>query len=237
MATIKFTALVATLLVTLSACGGGGESEPTACTPRAVRVQLFGDSTQAGFDGKTQMMANPTPAQVLQVEMDSRFGLGAVVVENRGVVGTDTRHILAGTDGKNLPWPQSATADVLVVNYGINDAARISLEQYRGNLRAIGAVRVIFETPNPQVSDAPPLADAAVGPFAQAMREVAAEKGYALADVNQYVLGLPGWDSYYLGPADQTHPSTELYRLIVVNVLASVVGQQVAPLVKVFSCQ
>ena len=182
---------------------------PVAGQCRVVTVQLFGDSTQVGYDGRSLRPLADGPARLLQAAMDRRFGARSVRVELRGVGGTASGDLLAGTDGLNRPWPRSATADITVLNHGLNDMQRrVPIEAYQRNLAAMRVT--LYETPNP-VAPRMPWASTA---YAEAMRRVAG--GAPLADVDAFVRSLPEWSSYL---PDGVHPSEALYRLIVANVL------------------
>jgi len=111
------------LVVFLAGCGGGGEGggdggglEPAVvapaapCTPvtQPVLVQLFGDSTQAGYatdaNGASTIVAH-NPAAELQAFFTAKYGVGAVLVSSRAMSGTRSTQLVAGTDGLNAPWP------------------------------------------------------------------------------------------------------------------------------------
>lgn len=187
----------------------------SACEPKVVRIQLFGDSTQVGvIVGETLAVG---PAEMLQATMDRRFGKGAVRVIQRGSAGTTSGNLLKGQDKVNKPWPQSTDADITVINHGINDQAqRIPIETFKANLRAIAPT--VYETPNPMWRS-----DLVSESHVHAIREVA--KGKPLADVHAYVMSLPNWRRYL---PDGVHPNAELYALIVENVLAPTVAPLVA---------
>jgi acyl-CoA thioesterase I len=201
------------LVVMLSACGGGGDAEDDASAPTqagcrsTVTVQLFGDSTMAGYDGaQVDTYAVHTPLVNVQAFFDARYP-GRVLVTSRAASGTTARHLLTGTDGVNSPWPQPVNADIVVVNFGINDRNQINdIAEYRANLKrlAIAPARVVFQTPN--VVKSFDIAD-----YAQTMREVAAEVGAPLADVYAYTSALPDWRTLI---PDNAHPSDELYQRI-----------------------
>lgn len=210
---------------TLTACGGGEapDSRPdpaypiqasapaSTCTPRVVTVALPGDSTQFGVDGNTGGPALHNPGAELQTMMDLEFGVGAVVVTDVGVPGTVAAQV-----------PQ-VHADVVVVNYGINDMREPGQtpEKFAIELGRSGAT--LIETQLPIVDRTWPEA-----------AYVGAAKGVGLpvADVNAYVLSLPNWQSHYPDTAAGAgvHPDDSLYELVVDNVLAPAVAAQVAPL-------
>lgn len=211
----------------LTACGGGGGDDAPAtaapsCTPVAqVRIQLFGDSTQEGYEGGTSSLAVITPAIALQAALDAEFGRGAVLVTVRAVAGTTGAELVAGTDGRNQPWPKSVDSEIVVVNSGINDMTRYNnLDTYRATLRtlATSSARVtVFETPNI-------VKGWQIEHFAKVMREVAAETKSPLADTYAYTAGLPDWDTLI---PDWAHPSSALYERIGTKVLAPVVAAEV----------
>lgn len=191
-------------------------------TGTVVRIQLFGDSTMAGYSGSS--LAVHTPQVALQADMDAMFGAGAVSVESRAVGSTTSGRLVLGTDGLNAPWPASVNADIVVVNHGINDAATgVSPLAYRANLEvlAIAPAQVVFETPNP-------VEDFEVAPYAHTMSAVATAQGLPVADTFAYVTGLGG--NYR---ADWAHPRDDLYQYIVRLSLEPAL----VPMVKTLRCR
>jgi lysophospholipase L1-like esterase len=211
--------VVALLCGVLAACGGGGDAtEPSAaCTvSNPLRIQLFGDSTQEGWDGQTQAYAPIPPAAALQAELEGRLGPGRVVVTSRAVDKSTASDLAAGTDGLNAAWPAPVDADIVIINHGINDATHGgSLADYRAALDKLAQAPalVIFETPNI-------IRHVDLAPWAQAMREVAAQRGVAVADTYAYTAALPDWQALV---GDWAHPTQELYLMIARDVLAPTV--------------
>lgn len=190
-ATLRSAFVSALCALVLSACGGGGSDKP----PEARTLQLFGDSTQH------------------EAADSYRAKYGAARVIDSSVSGTNSRDGVA-----LLP---SVRGDVLLVNFGANDAVLADpthltpIAEYKANLRLIAAApaRVIFETPNPQTSDLRNLP-----PYVQAMREVAAETGTQLIDVYACMSASPGWQGLI---RDGVHPSIPVgYDWIVANCVA-----------------
>ena len=162
------------IVLLLAGCGGGDHCQPL----ETVRVQLFGDSTMVNLDAWTK-----TDRTALERWADSRFGKGVVRFENRAVPGTTSQNLIDG-DGLNAPWAKP-NADVIVVNHGLNDAARVEINAYRANLRIFGTgTRIVYVTPNAAVPGVTPLPDA----YAAAMREVAADLRAPVADVFAYTI-------------------------------------------------
>ena len=176
------------------------------CTPTVpVTIQLFGDSTQvSAYDDR-----------YLQYAMNGRFGVGAVLIELAAVSGSSSVNVVGGTDGLNTPWPESVSADIAMVNHGINDQHFFTpLVQYRANLVAltVGPAIIVFETPNPVHTV--PWADSA---YTSLMRDVAATTMTPLVDVEAYVLSLPNWQAHV---PDGVHPDSTLQNLIATYVTA-----------------
>jgi lysophospholipase L1-like esterase len=178
-------------------------------TTRPVRIQLFGDSTQFGYDGKTDKQTAHPPATVLQSLMDARFGSGAVIVTERAVPGSASAQLLAGTDGRNRPWPQEVDADIVVVNHALNDAdTKVPLPKYAAQLRRLHPT--VYETPNPVTIGWPS------PKYARVMRQVAAEQHAPVADVETWMRAQPHWQRHL---ADGLHPDDATYGEIVRQVL------------------
>ena len=225
--------VTAAAFLCLSACGGGG-GDPASpqCTPRVARIQLFGDSTLWGYDGAAGNGSRAAiyPELALQQIVDARFGVGAVVVSTRAVSGTLTTNLLEGTDGLNKPWPGSVDADIVVLNYGINDKyTGMTPAQYQANLRllAVAPARVVFQTPLPVWSTHYP--EYLSTSYAPEMRAVAAELKIPLADAGAYALSTPNWNSPAWAP-DSVHPNSTGYRAIVTDVLAPTLMPSIAAL-------
>ncbi len=180
------------------------------CLPaKPVRIQLFGDSTQFGYDGKTDKQTARPPAAVLQSLMDARFGAGAVLVTERAVPGSASVQLLAGTDGRNRPWPQEVDADIVVVNHALNDAnTHVPLARYAAQLRRLHPT--VYETPNPNTVGWPSAS------YARVMRQVAAKQHAPVADVEAWMRAQPHWQRHL---TDGLHPDDATYGEIVRQVL------------------
>lgn len=176
---------------------------------KPVRIQLFGDSTQFGYDGKTDKQTAHPPAAVLQSLMDARFGAGAVIVTERAVPGSASIQLIKGTDGRNKPWPQEVDADIVVVNHALNDAyMKVPLAQYAAQLRQLHPT--VYETPNPVTIGWPS------PKYARVMRQVAAEQHAPVADVETWMRAQPHWQRRL---TDGLHPDDAMYGEIVRQVL------------------
>lgn len=198
----------------LAACGGG---DPITEEPQAVcqpTIQLFGDSTLDEEIGAAPYWI-------------ARFGNR---VTNRAVGGTNSTALVNGTDGLNIPWPGSVNAQYAVINHGLRDGylpfphAYTPIEQYRANLRTLSVApgtEVIFQTPNPST-----IAARDMTPYAQVMREVAAERGLKVIDVHACFQQQPNWQARV---PDGTHPDAQGLQYIV--------NTCVAPVVQALACR
>ena len=196
-------ALLAAALAAASAPAWSGPAAP-------VRIQLFGDSTQWGYVARSDKPVAEPPVAVLQSAMDARFGAGAVIVTERAVPGTTSGQLLAGTDGRNRPWPQEVAADIVVVNHALNDSnEHVPLATYERQIAALHPT--VFETPNAITVDWP------APPYVAAMRRVAARQHAPVADVDAWMRAQPDWQS--LLSDDGLHPTQAGYREIVLKVL------------------
>lgn len=206
----KFS-LGAVLVLVLTLCAGSDATPPPSvqtCSPRTVSVALVGDSTLYGFLVSTGGQAADNPGVRLQHDMDAKFGAGAVVVTN---------HAVSGTTSSQAP---KVAADVVVTNYGINDAhLGVPVADYVAYMHTIGAT--LIETPNPTWGTVYGRIDDA--PYAAAGRTL----GLPVADTHRYMLARANWQDLL---PDGVHPTEAGYADIVDNVLAPAVAKQVSPL-------
>ena len=186
-ASLSRRAALAAVLASAAAIAWSAPAKP-------VRIQLFGDSTQWGYDGKTEQPVAQPPVAVLQSAMDARFGRGAVLVTERAVPGTTSAQLLNGTDGRNRPWPREVDADIVVVNHALNDShEHVPLATYERQIAALHPT--VFETPNAITIDWP------APPYVAAIRQVASAQHAPVADVD-------AWHGALTSPARRTRPSS-----------------------------
>jgi lysophospholipase L1-like esterase len=194
--------LTVVFLLALAGCGGGGGGgSAQAAADQALKViELYGNSTQKPVD----------------IDKPASFyiDLPGYKVSNLGYTGTTTRDLINGYSGI-LPWStqmRQSTAVVVITNHCLVDATLIPLAEYKDNLRFIAQEAVgktiFFQTCNPTAVR--PLAPA----YAQAMRDVAAERGIYVLDVERYLTTvLAGRPIPTLMP-DGDHPSAATHELV-----------------------
>jgi len=183
------------LAAALAACGGGSDepqqTQSAQSAPAAEaappHIELFGDST----------------LRMVGFELAKVYGDR---IENRAVNGTSSTMLIAGTDGLNAPWPGSVDAPYVIVNHGLADGyayyGQLTQAQYRANLEILASApgaQVIFQTPLPSTAPGRDMTE-----YAQTMREVAAERGLRLIDMNACFLRAPAYASLFV---DGTHPN------------------------------
>ena len=161
-----------------------------------------------------------SPTSVTQNRLQVQFGSRAdITVNNEAVNGTRAESLVSGTDGKHLPWPQTAansTAKIVIFNYAINDSTDTSetVDQYRSALTLLvteakkDGKTPVLEEPNPICST--PENSARLDSFVGAMRDVAAAHAVTLIQQYDAIKGIPNWQSKYA--ADCIHPLLEIYQ-------------------------
>ncbi len=179
------------------------------------------------LDAKALIRPQPKAGPIIQVfgdsTMDSEIGAypywaerwGSRII-NRAVGGTNSVALRNGTDGLNAAWPGSVNADYVVINHGLRDGyvgfpeAFTPLDDYIDNLEFFAdnsnGATVIFQTPNPSTDVGRDMA-----PYAEAMREVAAEKGCQVIDVFALFQLQPAWHTRI---PDGTHPDAAGLRFV-----------------------
>jgi lysophospholipase L1-like esterase len=176
--------------------------------------------------GAGGVRASIYPEMVLQKLMDNQFDLGAVKVSTRAVSGTTASQLVLGTDGLNAPWPQSVDADIVVLNYGINELRRnIPVATYTSNLQVLATApaQVVFQTPFPVYGSGTPSQA-----YADAMRTVANQHDLTVIDAMAYLLAFPAWETQYA--TDGYHATAAGYELVATNVQFPVLSKLVKPL-------
>jgi len=208
---------IAVLAFALAACGGGGGESPAPATPaeqpapaaKPVRIEMYGDSTTVGwdFEGKGE----PYSLQALVPKN--------VTVVNEGVNGMSAVNLLNGTDGKHLPWVQTmanSRADIVTINFGMNDVITTSLQDYGIYMRQLVDIArqagklVVLQQPNPTC--APPRMN-----LVQYVREldgIAQEKGVPIVKQFDLILAMPNWRSLM---TDCIHPDKDKYPIKAYN--------------------
>lgn len=219
------------LVVACSGCGGGGGGAPAPvaqAAPKAVLIEVYGDSTArnctrtagvpAGGICQTvdYAMASPTTEQTVQAQLQAKYS-STVTVSNLGVAGNTVPALITG-DGLNLPWAQQmaqSKANIVVLIFGINDsnvASGESAEQFQANVSQLIQVAeaagktVVIETANP-VNDPTRLA---LPQYVAAEIVIAQQWSVNVIDQFDYLSAMPDWISML---CDNVHPTQAGYNL------------------------
>ena len=166
---------------------------------------MYGDSTTWGSDGSPDQTTSE-PEWLRQVVPSH------VTIANHGVRGATAAQLYNGSDGQHLPWPQqmaNSTAEIITLNYALNDSARVSLQDYGTAIRALIDVAkgtgkiVVLQEPNPSCDPAM----VALPLYVKALNEIAVEKGVRV--VHQYG-AYADWKAH---ETDCTHPDRDYYKI------------------------
>jgi lysophospholipase L1-like esterase len=198
-------------LAALVGCGGGGgggdaEAPATGLQLSAGTViDVYGDSTVAGWDGATRTYIAQTASKVLA-------DLTGATVNNFGVSGAEA-------DDRLPDWAATmaaSRADIVVLAYGMNDASRCDAGRFTDNMRALvdgvpAGRRVVLQTPNYawETGSVDAAKVVCVRQFAQVVRDIAASHGIPVIDV--YALTEPLVAATPALMPDGNHPTEALY--------------------------
>jgi lysophospholipase L1-like esterase len=186
----------------------------TIANTTGYAIDYYGDSTIKGLDqqngGTVQSPAPFVFDQTLQTTLKHS-------VSNQGVNSTTCVDLLNGIDGAHPEWSiqmASTSANVVIVNHGINDSLSETLDQYKSCLTSLVTIarqkgkKVVLETPNP-TPHLPGVAD-----YAAAMKSVAATLQVPVIDqfqnLTDYMAKNP--NAEVIGP-DGVHPTQQGYTL------------------------
>lgn len=210
----------------------------------AVAIDCFGDSTMWGDNGGTGVQSPTTQPSRLQFFLRAYYANSAATVSNRGISGTDTAQMLAGTDGSGLTFEariSATSASVVYCNHCINDVnVGRSGTAFKANwLRIIQIIRKygkspVMVTPNPMLVNANATFDAnaeKLRKFVDIMKQVAAEQAVPLVDQYDLVTRFmrSGDTSTITLIPDGEHPAEVLYKQMGNNLALPFVGNQCLP--------
>ena len=164
---------------------------------------MYGDSTTVGwdFEGKGE----PYTLQTLVPKH--------VTVVNEGVNGMSAVNLLNGTDGKHLPWLQqmaNSRADLVTINFGMNDVITTPLQDYATYMRQLVDIArqagkvVVLQQPNPTC--ATPRLN--LVQYVRQLDQIAQEKGVPMVRQFDLLLAMPDWQSLM---SDCIHPDKDKY--------------------------
>ena len=163
-----------------------------------IYIELFGDSIICGRDpdvldplcgvcsnvDSTSARVAQTPGALIEFFLPQY----KLVIITRSSGNSTSGQLLNGTDGVNERWPDAIDANIVVINHGMNDAKNgVPVQQYKNNLIAL---REALDDDKIMVWQTPTVNKYwNTNPYAEAMRQVAAQFGDFVADANR----LPAW--------------------------------------------
>lgn len=179
-----------------------------------VVVAMYGDSTTFGAEllpsGNWIQSLSNVPAVI-----QSKYSSGVTVL-NKGISGVTMPQMVIGASPATKTWAQEMSesyADIVVLNFGINDANTTWETDYQVNYYATKLIDVaqahgkivVIETSNPVNT---PLYNR-LSQVAYVIRTLAQSRSLTLADHHLWIqTGLPNWETYL---PDGVHPNAALY--------------------------
>ncbi len=199
-----------------------------AAGKQPVKVVCFGDSVTGlyyhtgGRRAYTEMVA---------IGLKKTFPEANVTAINAGISGHTTRNALQRIDTDVLAYKP----DVVTVMFGLNDMARVPLDEYSKNLvtiiekcRGIGA-RVVLCTPNSVINTSGRPITKLVQ-YCDAVRRVAAEQKVPLCDCYAACEALHQRNPlvWRLLMSDEIHPNMDGHKLIAETIAKTITGKTVS---------
>jgi hypothetical protein len=179
-------------------------------------IALHGDSTQYGYGMQF------TPTALLQMQIDKTCGVGAHTVVSRGWGGTTAQQALSGMPASGMyggktfaTYMASATEDIIVANWGINDNFIPSKGKWWFAYDHTQMARIakswgkvyIAETSNPLWYQAE--RNASISDWAATLVVVGSIEGYPVFDAHTAITtGFPFWNAHL---PDGIHPNQTLH--------------------------
>jgi lysophospholipase L1-like esterase len=189
---------------------------------KKVTIACYGDSTYWGHASGVKPIGSrvkETPVMILQKILRKHYNNNKIKCVNYGEKGYNSNYVFHGS------WDmESSNADIIFVNYGINDAGEngLSKETYRYNIENIvdtvisSNKVIILETPNIVLSTDPTgmnmgneYTSKNLIYYVDIMREISATKNVTLVD--NYLMSGKYYKKNMNCLPDGMHPSDALY--------------------------
>ena len=193
-----------------------------------VKVVCFGDSVTGVYYHSGSRRAY---TDMLGIALQRVSGVPNVEMINAGISGHTTVNALARIDRDVL----AHKPDVVTVMFGLNDMTRVSLDDYRANLktivekcRGIGA-EVVLATPN-NVIDTPSRPTNKLIMYCDVVREVGRETGVSICDTYQQLDGIREIkpSDWRLLMSDAIHPNMAGHKNMAEQLARAITGTKVS---------
>ncbi len=213
------------------------ESQPPPVVDRArkkliagqpVRIVCFGDSVTGVYYHTGSRRAY---TDMLGIALRTSVGDAKVEMVNAGISGHTTANGLTRIEKDVL----SHKPDLVTVMFGLNDMTRVSLDDYKANLktiiekcRGVGA-EVVLATPNNVINTSSRPTDKLVK-YCDVVREVAQEAGVTICDTYQQLSGVRAHDPFgwRLLMSDSIHPNMAGHKSIAERLAQTITGSKVS---------
>ncbi|MDA1158122.1 MAG: GDSL-type esterase/lipase family protein [Planctomycetota bacterium] len=221
--------LTQTMLPVLkSTIGSALKIRKTLLSGDPVKVVCFGDSVTGVYYHSGSHRAY---TDMLGIALQRVSGVPNVEMINAGISGHTTVNALARIDRDVL----AHNPDVVTVMFGLNDMTRVSLDDYRANLktivekcRSVGA-EVVLATPN-NVIDTPSRPTNKLIMYCDVVREVGRETGVSICDTYQQLDGIRAIEPFgwRLMMSDAIHPNMAGHKSMAERLAQTITGAQVS---------
>lgn len=204
------------------------QARKTLLAGEPIRVVCFGDSVTGVYYHTGSRRAY---TDMLGIALKKAAGNSKVEMINAGISGHTTVNALSRIDNDVLRHKP----DVVTVMFGLNDMTRVSLDDYRSNLktivskcRGIGA-EVVLATPNNVVTTSGRPTGKLIQ-YCDVVREVGRELGVPVCDCYREMDGLRDRDSlgWRLLMSDAIHPNMDGHKVIAELLSRTIAGKSVS---------
>jgi lysophospholipase L1-like esterase len=195
---------------------------------KPVKVVCFGDSVTGVYYHTGSRRAY---TDMLGIALQRISGAANVEMINAGISGHTTVNALSRIDRDVLLHKP----DLVTVMFGLNDMARVSLEDYRANLktivekcRAIGS-EVVLETPNNVINTSSRPIEKLIR-YCDVVRAVGHELGVPVCDSYRQLSGVRANDAFdwRLLMSDSIHPNMDGHKRIAEQLAQTITGLKVS---------
>ena len=194
---------------------------------KTVRIACLGDSVTGVYYHTGSRRAYP---DMVGLAIRKSFPNASVEVINAGKSGNTTANGLERLDRDVLMHKP----DLVTVMFGLNDLARLPLDEFKRNLTVIvekcrgAGAEVLFATPN-NVIENTPRPSAKLKDYCSATQTIGDELGVQVCDIYQHMDSMKTSEgsSWRLLMSDEIHPNMDGHKVIAEQLAESITGKKV----------